>query len=119
MTQLLAGITLHENRADTRIWGGEATAAYTVKSGRELIDNISYPRNFPHSSLLWKGFSPLKIEMFIWLLLHGRVCIRAFLAHRHFIHPSQAICSFCEHETKHDNHLFLHCYHTWRLWQQF
>jgi hypothetical protein len=47
VTQLLAGITLHENRADTRIWGGEATGAYTVKSGRELIDIPLAERIFP------------------------------------------------------------------------
>jgi hypothetical protein len=47
MTQLLADIALHENRADIRIWGGEATCAYTVKSGSELIDNISYPETSP------------------------------------------------------------------------
>lgn len=47
------------------------------------------------------------------------VCAGAFLVHHHLIHPSEVICSFCEHETEHDNHLFLHCYHTWMLWQQF
>ena len=86
---------------------------------QELIDNIFYPGNFPYSPLLWKGFSLPKIEMFIWLLLHGKVCTRAFLAHRHLIHPSQVTCLFCEHETKYDNHIFLYCYHIWRLWQQF
>jgi hypothetical protein len=30
MTQLLVGITLHKNRADTRMWGGEATSVYTI-----------------------------------------------------------------------------------------
>jgi hypothetical protein len=119
ITQLLVDIALHENRYDIRIWGGEATGAYTVKSGSELIDNISYPGNFPHSFLLWKGFSPPEIKMFIWLLLQGRVCTRAFLVHHHLIHSCQVMCLFCGHETEHDNHLFLHCYHMWRLWQQF
>lgn len=31
MTQMLAGITLHENRADTRMWRGEEIGAYTVR----------------------------------------------------------------------------------------
>jgi hypothetical protein len=49
MTQLLADITLYEKRFDTRIWGGEATGAYTIKFESELIDNIIYLENFPYS----------------------------------------------------------------------
>jgi len=70
----------------------------------ELIDNIFYLGNSPYSYLLWKWFS---IEMFIWLLLlHERVCTRAFLTRHHLIHPRPAICPFYEHETEHDNHPF-------------
>ena len=50
MTQLLAGITLHENKSVTRIQGGEATSAYINKSETELIDNIVYLGNFLYSS---------------------------------------------------------------------
>jgi len=57
MSHLLADITMHKNIANTRMWGGEATYAYnayTVKFESELIDNIFYLGNSPHSYLLWK-----------------------------------------------------------------
>lgn len=90
-----------------------------IKSDNDLIDNILFLGNFIFTSLLWEGSAPPKVEMFIWILLQSRVYTRAFLAHRHLLHPSQAIYPFCEHEKEHAPHLFLHCYHMWRLWKWF
>jgi len=76
----------------------ETQAGLYIKYENDLIDNILFLGNFIFTSLLWKGSAPPKVEVFIWILLQSRVYTRAFLAHRHLLHPSQAIYPFSEHE---------------------
>jgi hypothetical protein len=51
------------------------------------------------SNLLWKGILPPKFNVFIWILLHGRICTKEFIiARRHLMHLEEAICPFCAEE---------------------
>jgi len=47
--------------------------------------------------LLWKGFVPPKIDVFIWLLLNGSLSNRVFLAEREIVNYEDALFPFyCE-----------------------
>jgi hypothetical protein len=51
------------------------------------------------SNLLWKGILHPKFNVFIWILLHGRICTKEFIiARRHLMHLEEAICPFCAEE---------------------
>lgn len=49
-----------------------------------LVDRIAYPvMSFPPSSM--EKYGSLKIEVFIWLVLHDKICTRDFLDKRNLI----------------------------------
>jgi hypothetical protein len=89
----IEGFKWKNNVADSKRWAHEKDGTYSVKTSRNLIDKIEYPRisSIP-SNLLLKGITLPKIEVFNWLLLHGRVSTKEFLGRRH---PSEeALCLF-------------------------
>jgi hypothetical protein len=48
------------------------------------MDRIAYPgMSFPPSSM--EKYGSLKIEVFIWLVLHDKICTRDFLDKRNLI----------------------------------
>jgi hypothetical protein len=70
----------------------EKNGASTVKSATHLIDEICNLRADSFSNLLWKGWMPLKMDVFLWLMLQGSLSTRGFLAYKHITHHNDALC---------------------------
>jgi hypothetical protein len=101
---------------DNKIWKSQSSNVYTVSSGCHLLDGLIVSTNLHSPALLWKGFAPPKIDVFIWLLLNGSVCTKDFLAKRRIINYEEALCPFCSKEIETIHHLFHLCPTSWSLW---
>jgi hypothetical protein len=73
-----------------------------------FMDRIGYLKISLFSTLLWKGITPLNIEVFIWLLLHGRICTKDFLKIKNLIDTRLSGYSFYDFDREIIDHLFLH-----------
>lgn len=61
---------------------------------------------------LLKGMAPLKINFFIRLLLHDKLCTRNFLVRRNLIDIDLVGYPFCDFDREIVEYLFLHYYET-------
>jgi hypothetical protein len=100
---------------DSKIWKSHSSNVYTVFSGCHLFYGFNVSTNLHSPALHWKGFAPLKIDLFIWLLLNGSICTKDFLAERRIINYEEALCHFCCKEVETIHHLFHLCPTSWSL----
>ncbi|XP_073263045.1 uncharacterized protein [Populus alba] len=110
---------LFSDGADCKLWKFHSSGMYSAQSGRLFFDSLSATENNHSLTLLWNGYAPLKVDVFIWLLLHGGLSTRSFLAERRIINYEESHCPFCCKETETINHLFHWCHITWSLWGRF
>jgi hypothetical protein len=94
--------------------GRRAVCFLTCDTAYALIDDIRHPGSKNFGTLLWYCIFPPKIEIFMLLLLHGIMSTGEFLAYKRIINYYDA-CSFYGMETDTIDHLFIHCYVTWRF----
>ena len=104
---------------DIKLWKHNTSVAYSTKSGTDFFYCILYPGEHSFPNILSNCQAPPKIDVFIWLLLHGSLSTRDFLASRGVIRWEDARCPSCNVESESINHLFLHCHVTLRLWTRF
>ena len=70
---------------DNKIWKFYNSDIYSVHSSCHLLDSL-YASDDPSSPvLLWKGFAPPKIDVFMWLLLNDSLSTKDFLIERRII----------------------------------
>jgi len=99
---------------EDKIWKSHSSNVYSVSLGCHLLDGFIVSTNLHSPDLLWKGFAPLKIDVFIWLL-NGSICTKGFLAKRRIINYKEALCPFCCKEIETIHHLFHLCPTSWSL----
>jgi hypothetical protein len=97
------------NCKDNKIWKSHSSIVYSVFSGCHLLDGFIVSTNLHSPDLLWKGFAPPKIDVFIWLLLNSSICTKGFLAKRRIINYEEAFYPFCCKEIETIHHLFHLC----------
>jgi hypothetical protein len=105
--------------ADCKLWKFHSSGMYSAQSGCLLFDSLSATENNHSLVLLWNGYAPPKVDVFIWLILYGSLSTRSFLAERRIINYEESHCPFCCKETETTNHLFHWCPITWYLWGGF
>ena len=66
---LLPLVSMNTSKEDSKIQKYFGDGFYTVKSASNLIDLLEFPGLFSFTNLLWKSIAPLKIKIFIWLVL--------------------------------------------------
>ncbi|KAK2652739.1 hypothetical protein Ddye_012595 [Dipteronia dyeriana] len=67
-------------------------------------------------SQLWKDICPLKVEVFVWQFLRGRVLVKEIL-YRFSCYPSDGLeCPLFKLDTESINHLFIQCSRSWNVW---
>ena len=74
----LGNIKLRESIMDTIGWSWCADGMFSVKSVWTNLEGRSADDKEGFESI-WRGFVPLKIEVFVWQMLHGRVLVRQVL----------------------------------------
>jgi len=105
--------------ADCKLWKFHSSGMYSAQSGCLLFDSLSATENNHSLVLLWNGYAPPKVDVFIWLILYGSLSTQSFLAERRIINYEESHCPFCCKETETTNHLFHWCPITWYLWGGF
>jgi hypothetical protein len=66
---LLPLVSMNTTKEDSKIREYFGDGFYIVQSASNLIDLLEFPGSFSFTNLLWKSIAPLKIKMFIWLVL--------------------------------------------------
>ena len=95
-------------------WGGTALSAkgiYTQLCGREISEQQPYTGR---CRLIWKRKIPLKVKIFCWLLLLGRLMTRSF--RRRMFPEETAECPMCRREEETCQHLFFKCPFAQAIW---
>jgi len=92
---------------------------YSVQLGCLFFDSPSATENNHSLVLLWNGYAPPKVDVFIWLFFHGSLSTGSFLAQRRIINYEESHYPFCCKETETINHGFHWCPITWSLWGHF
>ncbi|EOY09090.1 Uncharacterized protein TCM_024472 [Theobroma cacao] len=65
---------------------------------------------------VWAGLAPLKVEVFTWRVIRGRVPIKEELVKRNLLERDMALWPLCNKDIESVNHLFFTCPETWRSW---
>jgi len=105
--------------SDKKVWSSSVDGDYIVKTCSLLIDKIVNPELRTFKASIRQKKVPPKVQSFLWLAVHNRLCTKKFLSCCNIISFDQAFCIFCENKIETSNHLLLHCRLMWKLWMKF
>jgi hypothetical protein len=114
ITEVECGIVFSDGEG-SKIWKFHNSGIYSVFSGCHLFYSLTVSENNHSSTLLWKGFTPPKVDVFMWFLLIGSNSKKSFLTERRIINYKEALCPFCCKEIETIHHLFHLCPTSWSL----
>ncbi|KAK8541529.1 hypothetical protein V6N12_014161 [Hibiscus sabdariffa] len=60
-------------------WKGSSDGTFSVRSLRKIIDK-NFGRDPIWEDIVWRGFAPPKVEIFMWLVMWNRVPVRTELS---------------------------------------
>lgn len=101
---------------DALAWTFCPNGSFSVKSFIRCLEEKGDMDSSAVCPLLWLGFVPLKVEVFLWQLLKGRILVREVLCNFGMVQMASTDCPLCGREAESVNHLFLHCDWSWKLW---
>ncbi|KAK3197909.1 hypothetical protein Dsin_021324 [Dipteronia sinensis] len=97
---------------DTIAWSYNSNGLFLVGSFRRCLEEELRNNKGSHK-LIWQMWCPLKVELFTWQLLRGRVIVKEVM-NRFGFGPQDLSYPFCNDAIKPTSHLFLHCRWTWK-----
>ena len=108
---------LNSGVEDCRIRLLDSSGIFSCKSAFTwLTTDISFTVNFP-AKCVWKLSIPIKVKVFTWLLVLGKVGVHSNLQKRRPHHSlSPGWCVLCKKDNETLDHLFLSCDFSFRLW---
>lgn len=98
---------------DKLVWRHSCDGEYKFRIAYEMLNSEHLPpsqqvhRNQVVWSRIWKVQTPLKINTFVWKLLHNSLPTFSNLKHRGI--PIDSTCPFCNEHEETSTHLFLLC----------
>ncbi|KAK2653868.1 hypothetical protein Ddye_013724 [Dipteronia dyeriana] len=105
--------------ADALAWTFCPNRGFSVSSLRRCLEERGSVDNSGNTPLLWLGFVPPKIEIFLWQLLKGGILVREVLFKIGWANLASIDCPLCTSKTESLNHLFFfHCDWSWKLWSE-
>ena len=119
LLQRLHGRHLSNTLEDRRIWLADSSGIFSCKSAFACLrgDN-SIPVNHLAKSI-WKLSIPVKVKVFTWLLVLGKLNVHSNLQRRRpYYYLSPGWCALCKKSNESIDHLFLHCDFSYRLWSK-
>ncbi|KAK3193124.1 hypothetical protein Dsin_024434 [Dipteronia sinensis] len=108
LMEVLDCIAIHSQFSDALAWIHNSNGLFSVWSFRRCLENENYVLS-ERSNLMWQGICPLKVEVFIWQMIKGRVMVKELLQRFDNGSLSDMSCSLCNTDVETVNHLFLHC----------
>ncbi|KAK2639361.1 hypothetical protein Ddye_027156 [Dipteronia dyeriana] len=104
------------NCKDTIAWSANPNGLFTVGSFSRALEDASVKKyNIPQ--LLWKGFCPPKIDLFMWQLWRGKIVVRELLLKFGMINIPDKECPLCSSGVESLDHFFLKCSWSLLLWR--
>ncbi|KAJ9549852.1 hypothetical protein OSB04_022395 [Centaurea solstitialis] len=105
LEELIQNVSL-SNSEDSWIWEGDPSGIFSVRSLRNIIDNVS---NSPFAGItFWNKWLPPRVNCFVWRLLKKRIPTKPNLMTRGINLPSD-LCPLCNMEKETEVHLFFSC----------
>jgi len=93
-----------------------ASLKYNIFSLYNFLTSRDQTFNDDHTSIIWYKEVPLKVNIFVWRLLHNRLPTTYNLNRRRVLQPNTSLClDDCGFEENID-HLFLRCYFFGQIW---
>ena len=110
-------ICLNPSVEDKREWLADPSGIFSSKSAfGSLTRDHSMPVNYLAKSI-WKLNIPIKVKVFIWLLVLDKISVQTNLQKRRPYHSlSPGWCVMCKKDNESLDHLFLTCEFTNRFW---
>jgi ribonuclease HI len=110
-----AGIALNGGQ-DTLIWaGGDASGHLTVKNVYlALLHPLALAACSPRLHSIWNWPLPLKLQLFFWMCVQGKILTWEVLRKRGWHGPSR--CALCKDAAEDLHHLFVHCAFSINIW---
>jgi hypothetical protein len=112
-----SGVTLTENE-DELIWTGGDSSGYlsTKNVYAALTSTLNLQTSTGWRKNLWTWNIQLKIKLFMWLAAENKILTWKILQHRGW-HGAWAM-PFMQKASEENEHLFIHCAFTKRVWQK-
>ncbi|XP_058217028.1 uncharacterized protein LOC131327925 [Rhododendron vialii] len=116
LQQRLQSVALDSSKKDALQWIWSTDKSFSVKSVYDNWEQLVQVKNEVLGSL-WKNLSPLKVEIFSWMAIQGRVATRSLLVSTNMLEEGPlSKCPFCITFEETPKHLFLHCKFSWNTW---
>ena len=113
---LLDSVPFEEGQNDQPIWTLHKSGNFTVNSFYLELYKNSQPLLSDVLQKLWGGLVPVRIEVFFWLALMGKINTKVKLASHNIIPSSEVLCPLCSQEPEDLSHLFITCPFAKSLW---
>ena len=119
LLQTLEGRHLCNTVENLRIWLADSSGLFSCKSAFAWLRNDnSFPVNY-QAKCIWKLKIPVKVKVFIWLQILGKLNVHSHLQRRRpYLSMSLGWCVMCKRDNESIDHLFLHCDFSFRLWSK-
>jgi hypothetical protein len=111
------GVILQEKPDSLKWTGGDLSGQVTVKNVYLASEKLKWNYKIGGwRKALWSWDCPLKIKLFIWLLVENKILTWEILQRRGFTGPS--ICKLCLKNVESTQHLFMECAFTMEVWNK-
>jgi hypothetical protein len=111
---LIQNVNLVEHTEDDIVWKLTGNGQYSAASAYKL-QFFGLIESSLHK-LVWKAWAPPKVKNHAWLVLQNRLWTADRLRKRGW--DNCGLCPLCKQTEETNNHLFVHCRFTTRIWEQ-
>jgi hypothetical protein len=109
----MAGVSLQEGRIDSLLWS-EGDGSGTKNAYDVILSTMNLPICQGWKKNIWKWGLPLKITLFFWMAMEGRLSTWDKLQSKGWI--GLGICLLCNQNAEDIAHLFIHCPFVVSVW---
>ncbi|XP_058726241.1 uncharacterized protein LOC131597567 [Vicia villosa] len=122
LLSMLQSVPLAVEESDSFAWTLNSTGIFSVASVRMVMEEakeIAWQSDTISSMItIWALKLPLKIQVFSWRFLTGRLPLRDQLMRRNLPNIVSVNCPFCESQEENLMHLFFECSVVKHLWNR-
>ncbi|KAK2653362.1 hypothetical protein Ddye_013218 [Dipteronia dyeriana] len=115
----LESIKLRIGIPDALAWSHCPNGLFSVKSFRKCLEDSIVRNTDMLCEFPWQGICPLKIEIFAWQLLKGRILVKEVLFSFGLQQVVCTDCPLCGGGGESIDHLILHCVRVNEIWRIF
>ncbi|XP_071700330.1 uncharacterized protein [Rutidosis leptorrhynchoides] len=118
LTNRLSLYVKSDRSDDTWIWKSSNKGSFCTKTvARVINENVNIHTNSSRYVTLRNNFVPLKVEVFIWRLIRGRLPVRVELDKRG-IDLNSVRCPLCDDDVETLDHAFIFCKYAMDVWER-